>query len=198
MGGIEILVEDTFPYDLKNFLPVPPTSMISRVGQAPTVIIRYHFLILWIVGVKKTESIENFIQDIQNSPNFIKSSTNTDAVHQLIVVNTTEQATQWIKSNRELIRKKEIIFKVVTLWKIQDDKTAIDVIRAVRSELSRVPVLIYTNKQENTQAALEFPNVLATDMEYELKEFVGVKQETQWNAGCRVAHEQNPKTDTGK
>ncbi|CAF1166191.1 unnamed protein product [Rotaria sordida] len=71
---------------------------------------------------------------------------------------------------------------------IQNDKTAIDVIRAVRSKLSRIPVLIFTNKLDEIQAALEFPNVIATDKEFEVKEFVGVKQETQWNAGCRTSY----------
>jgi hypothetical protein len=46
--------------------------------------------------------------------------------------------------------------------------------------------LVFTNKLEETQPALEFPNVMATGEEYELKEFVGVNQETQWNAGCQV------------
>ncbi|CAF4866785.1 unnamed protein product, partial [Rotaria sp. Silwood2] len=47
---------------------------------------------------------------------------------------------------------------------------AIDVIRAVRSELSRVPVLIFTNKRDEIQGALEFPNVIATDKESESKD----------------------------
>ncbi|CAF4883048.1 unnamed protein product, partial [Rotaria sp. Silwood2] len=97
-------------------------------------------------------------------------------------------AQQWLKTNKELIRKPHIRLKVVTLWTIQNDKTAIDVIRAVRSELSQVPVLIFTNKRDEIPGALEFPNVIATEKEFEVKEFVGVNQETLWNAGCRVSH----------
>jgi hypothetical protein len=187
MGGMEVLVEDTFPYDLKNFLPVPTTTHVT-VQRLPTVIIRYHFLILWVIGDKKIESIDKLVQDIQNSPNFVKSSIDTDSTHRLVVVETIKQANEWIESNKTLIRKSDIKFKVITLWTINDNQTAVDVIRAVRAEAPRVPILIFTNKHEETQPAVEFPNVMATDTEFEVKEFVGVSQETQWNAGCRVSH----------
>jgi hypothetical protein len=148
---------------------------------------RFRFVILWMIGEKKIESIDNLVQDIQKSQNFTKSSINRDNVHELTTVETAEKVKEWIESNQELIRRQDIRFKVITLWKIKDNQTAVDVIRAVRSELPRAPILIFTNKQEETQPALEFPNVMVTDAEFELKEFVGVYQETQWNPGCQVS-----------
>jgi hypothetical protein len=188
MGGIEVLVEGIFPYDLNKFLPVPvPAITHTNVDRpAKAVIIRYRFIILWIIGEKKVEMIENLIQDIQKSPNFTRTSSNVDNIHQLHVVQTIEKAKEWIRSNRELIRKPDIRFKVITQWTIKDNQTAVDVIRAVRSEVPRAPILIFTNKHEETQPALEYPNVMETDMEFELKEFVGINQETQWDTGCRI------------
>jgi hypothetical protein len=186
MSGVEVLVEDIFPYDSKNFLPVPKASF-TKEERPPSLIMRYSFVILWIIGEKKIESIDNLVQDIQKSQSFTKSRKNKDNVHELTTVETAEKATEWIESNQELIRRQDIRFKVITLWKIKDNQTAVDVIRAVRSELPRTPILIFTNKQEETQPALEFPNVMVTDAEFELKEFVGVYQETQWNSGCQVS-----------
>ena len=193
MGGLEVLVEHTFPYDRKNFLPVPMTAITppSNVKQSPVVIIRNRFISLWVIGTKKMENIEKLIENIQKSENFAKTSNNSEGLHQLKVVQTIEEAKIWINSNREAIRKPHIRFKVVTLWTINDNQTAVDVIRAVRSQLPRAPVLIFTNKHEETQPALEFPNVMETDTEFELKEFIGINQETQWNAGCQTSR---PKT----
>ncbi|CAF4427638.1 unnamed protein product [Rotaria sp. Silwood2] len=187
MSGVEVLVEDTFAFDLTKFLPVPTVTYLS-LRRTPSIFVRYSFHILWIIGDKKLENIENLIKDIQNLQNTSKLSTHLDDDHKLTVVQTIEEAQQWLKTNQDIIRKSHIRFKVVTLWTIQHDKTAIDVIRAVRSELSQVPILILTNKRDELQAALEFPNVIATDKEFEVKEFVGVNQETLWNAGCRVSH----------
>jgi hypothetical protein len=186
MSGVEVLVEDIFPYDLKSFLPVPQSTSV-RIERAPTRIIRIRFVVLWIIGDKKIDSVNNLVEDIRKSQNFAQSTANSDSVNQLTVVQTAEEAKNWIISHKELIRKSEVRFKVVTQWRIKDNQTAVDAIRAVRSEAPRVPVLIYTNKQEETQAALAYPNVIATDVEFELKEFVGVNQETQWNPGCPVA-----------
>ena len=185
MSGAEVLVEHTFPYDLNSFLPLPATGL-TKIDRRPTMIIRYRFINLWVIGTKINPTIDNLVRDIQGSPNFNKTSANAGKVHQLIVVRTAEEANAWIKSNRDLIEKADVRFKVITLWTIQTNQCAVDVIRAVRSETPRVPVLIFTNKFEETKPALEFPNVMATVEEYELKEFVGVNQETQWNPGCRV------------
>ncbi|CAF5004872.1 unnamed protein product, partial [Rotaria sp. Silwood1] len=190
MSGVEILVEHTFPYDLKQFLPVPTVTYLS-LQPTPSILIRHTFHILWITGDKKTETVDNLIKDIQNSLNTPKLLTRTDCEHKLNVVQTIEEAQQWLKTNQQLIRQTHIRFKVVSPWTIQKDKTAIDVIRAVRAELSRVPVLIFTNKRDEIQAALEFPNVIATDKEFEVKEFVGINQETLWNSGCRASHIQH-------
>ncbi|CAF4575709.1 unnamed protein product, partial [Rotaria sp. Silwood2] len=187
MSGVEVLVEDTFAYDLAKFLPIPKASNTS-VHHTPSIMIPISLHVLWIIGDKKLENIENLIKDIQNLQNTSKLSTHLDDDHKLTVVQTIEEAQQWLKTNKELIRKPHIRLKVVTLWTIQNDKTAIDVIRAVRSELSQVPVLIFTNKRDEIPGALEFPNVIATEKEFEVKEFVGVNQETLWNAGCRVSH----------
>ncbi|CAF5007278.1 unnamed protein product, partial [Rotaria sp. Silwood1] len=187
MSGVEVLVEHTFPYDLKQFLPVPTVTYLSQ-QPTPSVLTHYSFHILWITSDKNTETVDNLIKDIQNSLNTPKLLTHMGCEHKLDVFQTIEEAQQWLKTNQELIRQPHIRFKVVTSWTIQKDKTAIDVIRAVRAELARVPVLIFTNKHDEIQAALEFPNVIVTDKEFELKEFVGIKQETLWNTGCRVSH----------
>jgi hypothetical protein len=191
MSGVEVLVEDTFPYDLKNFSAVPTTSHVTREYH-PSVLVRRRFVILWVTGDKKMENVEELVQNIQSSKGFAKSSGSTDGVDQLIAVQTIEEVKEWIKANKESIRKPDVNFKVVTLWTIKDDQTAVDVIRAVRSEFPRVPVLIFTAKYEETRPALEFPNVMATDMEYELKEFVGINQETQWNPGVEVSSQPTP------
>ena len=73
----------------------------------------------------------------------------------------------------------DTLFKVITGWAIGENQTAIDVIRAVRAESPRVPVLIFTNRREETQQASEYLNVMVTDTEFELKEVVGIQQETQ-------------------
>ncbi|CAF2438986.1 unnamed protein product [Rotaria sp. Silwood2] len=190
MSGIEVRVEDIYPFDLTKFLPLPTVTYLSQ-QLTPSAFIRNSFHILWIIGDKKNESVENLVKDIQNLLNNPKLLTHTDCDHKVIVVHTIEEAQQWLKTNQKLIQKPHIRLKVVTLWTIQNDKTAIDVIRAVRSELSRVPVLIFTNKRDEIQGALEFPNVIATDKEFEVKEFVGVSQETLWNPGYRTSYIQN-------
>ncbi|CAF5100190.1 unnamed protein product, partial [Rotaria sp. Silwood1] len=195
MSGVEVLVEHTFPYDLKQFLPVPKASdMNVNVEHPPSILIRHTLHILWITDDKNTETVDNLIKDIQNSLNTPKLLTHMGCEHKLDVFQTIEEAQQWLKTNQELIRQPHIRFKVVSSWTIQSDKTAICVIRAVRAELSRVPVLIFTNKRDEIQAALEFPNVIVTDKEFEVKEFVGIKQETLWNPGCRTSY--TPKNES--
>lgn len=185
MSGADVLVEKTFPYDLKSFLPVP-SSTLTKLTRMPTVIIRYRFVTVWIVGTEKNDDIDRLITNIRKSPNFTKSTANVDQVHELIDVSSIQEAVDWVKKNQTFIQKPEIRFKVVTAWTIRRDETAIHVIRAVRKESARVPVLIFTNKLTETKAALEFPNVMTTDQEYELKEFIGANQETQWNAGFEI------------
>jgi hypothetical protein len=186
VSGVEVLVEDIFPYDLTKVLTPPPLNSVIVLLRPPTLSIRYRFITLWIIGDKKLETIDNLIQDIQQSPSFTKTSKNKDTVYELHVVETIEKAKEWIKSHQELLGKSNTRFRVITIRKIKDDRTVVDVIRAVRSESPQVPILIFTSKHEEIQPALEFPNVLATDAEYELKGFVGINQETQWNSGCEV------------
>ncbi|CAF4369735.1 unnamed protein product, partial [Rotaria sordida] len=52
MSGVEVLVEDIFPYDLKNVLPIPIVTHLS-LRRTPSIMIRYSFHTLWIIGDKK-------------------------------------------------------------------------------------------------------------------------------------------------
>lgn len=187
MGGVEILVEDMFPYDLNNFLPLPSNATVVETPRIPTEFVRQRFLNLWVTGNEKNDSINKLISEIQNSPNFSSMTTNIEPLHRLFVVQTIDEAKEWIESNRTIIQEHVTQFKVVTSWKIARQQTAIDVIQAVRSQSGRVPILVFANKIEQTQAASEYPDVLITDEEYDLKLFVGVNQETQWNPGCEVS-----------
>ena len=58
MSGVEVLVEDTFPYDLKNFY-LYQQQIHVKLERPPTVIIRHRFVILWIIGDEKIEMIDN-------------------------------------------------------------------------------------------------------------------------------------------
>ena len=186
MSGVEVVVEDMFPFDTNNFLPVPTNITSIETPRLPTQIIQQRFVNLWIVGIEKSHSIEKLINEIQNSPKFRSTISSIQPLHRLFIVKTVDEAKDWIKSNQSIIQETGTKFKVVTTWKIEEHKTAIDVIEAVRSEVAHVPILILTNKIEQTRAASEFPNVLVTDQKYDLKVFVGVDQETQWNPGCLV------------
>ncbi|CAF0954830.1 unnamed protein product [Rotaria sordida] len=203
MSGIEVLVEDTFPFKQEQFLSVPTIGEATSV-HAPSSIVRQRFLILWIVGDTMSGNTKNIIDSIRSSPNFVDPSTTTvakttnqllnssmEGFHKLHVVHTIKEAQNWINDNCESLRQQDILFKVITTWSLNKEKTAIDVIRAVRADGSRVPVLIYTNEHEEIQSALEFPNVIATDMKFELYEFVGINQETQWDPGCPVSPSNN-------
>ena len=178
MGGVEILVQDTFPYDPANFLPVP-ALLKKMLTNMPSVLIRRRYISLWVVGESTTDHVEKLIADTR-----VAMRDNADV--QLNVVNTIKEAVSWIVSNRQAIRQAGTLFKVVTAWSLSASTNAVDVIRAVRGEEPRVPVLIYTNRHEETQPALEFPNVSATDLVFDLYEFIGINQETQWNGGCRA------------
>ena len=186
MSGVEVVVEDMFPFDTNNFLPVPTNITSIETPRLPTQIIQQRFVNLWIVGIEKSHSIEKLINEIQNSPKFRSTISSIQPLHRLFIVKTVDEAKDWIKSNQSIIQETGTKFKVITTWKIEEHKTAIDVIEAVRSEVAHVPILILTNKIEQTRAASEFPNVLVTDQKYDLKVFVGVDQETQWNPGCLV------------
>ncbi|CAF4178076.1 unnamed protein product, partial [Rotaria sordida] len=179
MSGIEVLVEDTFPFNQQQFLPVPTMSKVTS-DRSPSIIVRHRFLILWIVGDTMSENIKQIIDSIQVSPNFANPSTTTvtktinqlqnssmEGFHKLHVVHTIEEAQKWMKENRESLRRQDTLFKVITTWSLNKEKTAVNAIRAVRADVPRVPVLIYTHKCEEIQSALEFPNVIATDMAFE-------------------------------
>ncbi|CAF2073909.1 unnamed protein product [Rotaria magnacalcarata] len=190
MSGVEVLVENTFPYDLRNAFPVPVTASLD-LKRAPSLMILYKHHVLWVTGDKQNEGIDILIKDIRNLQNASKTFGTTHSNDALTTVKTVEEVEQWVTKNQVMISQPNIIFKVVTLWTIGADKTAIDVIRAVRAKLSRAPVLIFTNKIEEIQAAVEFPNVVVTDAEVDVKEFVGVRQETLWNTGYRVSYIQD-------
>ena len=179
MSGVEVLVEDAFPYDPKGFLPVPSTGL-ALLERTPTIrSVQDRCVVLWILGEKSTMKLEQLIDEIQKSPRFLQSSAKKDNQYQLFVVKTLEQAKEWLQTNRKMFDRVDTLFKIITGWAIGENQTAIDVIRAVRAESPRVPVLIFTNRREETQQASEYLNVMVTDTEFELKEVVGIQQETQ-------------------
>ncbi|CAF3734821.1 unnamed protein product [Adineta steineri] len=213
MSGTEILVEDTFPFKQEQFLPVPTIGEVTsnRRGGLPkptienitldhqrSIITQHRFLILCITGDKMSENTKKIIYSIQTSPKFTNPSTTATVTtnqlqnssmksfHELHVVSTIEEAQEWMAKNNERLETHDTLFKVITTWSLNKEKTTVDVIRAVRAGASLVPVLIFTNTPEQTQSALDFPNVIATFKAYDLYEFVGINQETQWNPGCPV------------
>jgi hypothetical protein len=200
MSGMEVLVEDTFPFDQKNFLPVPKPAKKQFARQQST-LIHQRFLSLWIVDEPMNENIKKLVDVIRNLPNFAQptlaqplptlnklNNLPNEASAQLVIVHTIDGAKEWIVANRESIRKPGTFFKVVIVWSLSDQMTAVDTIRGVRTEEAHAPVLIFTNNREEIRPALEFPNVTATDTLFDLYEFIGANQETQWNAGCHVSH----------
>ena len=192
MSGVEVLVEDAFPFDPKGFLPVPsmghaPLERLPTTRFAPD-----RFVILWILGENNLTKLDPMIKEIQASPKFLKSTAAKDGQYQLFVVETLQQAREWLQNSRKVFDLPDTLFKIITSWKMGDKLTAIDVIRAVRGELPRVPVLIFTNRREETQQASEYLNVMVADTDFELKEFVGLNQETQWSEGCAVARPPSP------
>ncbi|CAF1452933.1 unnamed protein product [Adineta steineri] len=187
MSGTEVLVEDSFPFKQEQFLPVPTIGEVT-LDRPPSKIIQHHFLILCITGDNMSENTKKIIDSIKTSPKFTNPST---TAHELHVVSTIEEAQEWIAKNNERLGKQGILFKVITTWSLNKEKTAVDVIRAVRAGASHIPVLILTDKSEETQSALDFPNVITTYEVYEVNAFVGINQETQWNPGCPVSPKKN-------
>jgi hypothetical protein len=200
MSGIEVLVEDTFPFDQKKFLPVPEPAK-KQFARQQSMLIHQHFLSLWIVDEPMNENIKKLVDVIRRLPNFAQptlaqplptinklNNLQNEASAQLVIVHTIDGAKEWIVVNRELIRKPGTFFKVVIVWSLSDQMRAVDAIRAVRTEEAHAPVLIFTNNREEIRPALEFPNVTVTDTLFDLYEFIGANQETQWNAGYRVSH----------
>jgi len=198
MSGAEVLVETTFPPSQQQFSPEPEARQVT-LNRTPTILVRPRFLILWVVGDTIDESTQKLIDTIQTSSEFADPSSITaptteqlfkssvEGLHKLHVVPTIEQAQQWIAANREKIRQQDTHFKVITALVLNKKQTAVDVLLAVRVQAPRVPILIYTNKHEETQTALQYPNVIATNMAFELYEFVGIKQDTQWSTGYPVS-----------
>ena len=184
MSGADVQVEDTYPYDSRDFLPIPAAQYVT-LNRTLSTVAPYHSLTLWIMRDDQTEDVQNLIADLQRAADL---SNNTDHPHQLVKIHTIEEAQQWFQDNQGSVKQRDVIFKVVTEWTMDNNKTAIDVIRAVRSELSWAPVLIFTNQYEGTQAALEFLNVTITSKESEVKEFVGLNQEIQWSPGYSSIH----------
>ncbi|CAF1354649.1 unnamed protein product [Adineta steineri] len=179
MGGIDVLVEDTFPFDPKNFVEVPQPKK-NPITHTPTILVQQRFLSLWIINKPMSKDVETLVDTVRNLPK--------ETFIELAVVHTIEQAMEWMSVNRKSLQTPGTSFKVVLAWSLINSMIAVDFIRAVRAKESHVPVLIFTNKREEIQAALQFSNVTATDMPFDLYEFVGVNQETQWNTGCRVVY----------
>ncbi|CAF1374486.1 unnamed protein product [Adineta steineri] len=198
MSGTDVLVEDTFPFNQQLFLPKPTIGKVTSDRPA-SIIIQHRFVILCITGDKMSKNTKKIIDSIQTSPKFTNSSTTATVTtnqpqnspmgsfHELYIVRTVREAQKWIAENRQRLETHDTLFKVITAWSLNEGKTAVDVIHAVRAGASHVPVLIFTDKREEAQQALAFPNVIATYQVYELYEFVGINQETQWNPGCPVS-----------
>ncbi|UJR07330.1 hypothetical protein I4U23_011617 [Adineta vaga] len=129
-----------------------------------------------------TENTKKLINSIQISLKFvdrslIKNQSNistSEAYHTLRVVNTIEEAKEWIRTTKDHENIQQ--------------QTAVDVIRA---EIPHVPILIFPNRHEHTQLAHEFPNAAVMSTVFELYEFLGVAQATQWNTGYQVEHLEN-------
>jgi hypothetical protein len=198
MSGAEVFVQDIFPFSQQQFLPIPEADRVTVHNSLPTIPFRHRF-ILWIVGDKIDESTKVMINKIRASSKFADPSSTTangtdqlynssiEGLHKLYVVHTIAQAQDWIVANRATILQQNIRFKVITAWSLNQTQTAVDVIQAVRTQIPHVPTLVFTNKHEETQPTIEFPYVIITDKKSNLYEFVGIKQDTQWNTGYPVS-----------
>ena len=196
MSGVEVLVEDTFPFDRKRFFPIPiPNSTITLPTRQrlPTKTTRQHFIILWITGENKSNEMDQIIREIMNSPAFLPLTSKIDVKHDLKIFMTINQVKNWIEKHQSLTNRPDILIKVVTGWKLNQNQTAVDAIRTVRSQLSHAPFLIFTNRLRDIRSALEFPNVMVTYDAFEVKEFIGIKQETQWGLGYKVSSKKKEK-----
>ena len=191
MSGVEILVEKMFPFHPKNYFPIPHLTIARTNCQRSTSqSVQNRFMIIWITGEYKSHRMERMLKEILNYPEFNQSSPSREIKNHLKVFSTIDQVEEWLKANKSTILRSNLIMKVVTIWKINATQTAVDVICAVRSECPRAPFLIFTNHFGDARPALEFPYVMATDTDFEVKEFVGIHRETQWDAGCKVSHTQ--------
>ena len=183
MSGVEVLVEHTYPFDSKKFLPVPMNTK-NTLKRAPSLLRPPKTFTLWIIGQSENNGMTELIQTVYKISG-VRQTTN-DRTHEFVVVQTVEEAENWCTTNSMKIRQSGSLFKVVTVWSVSPSRNAVDVIRLVRAQEPQIPILIYTNKREEVQPALEFPNVNATDVMFELQEFIGMSQDTQWNDGYAV------------
>ncbi|CAF1410159.1 unnamed protein product [Adineta ricciae] len=174
MSGADVLVEGTYPFEQQNFLAVPRLNHKS-LSSKPSVLFRQRFVSLWIVNESNDDIIKNLPK---------VSSTETR------VVRTIDAAKKWMVKNRESMHERGNLFKVVIIWSEINQLIAIDFITTIRTQEAHTPILFFTNKRDEIQSALEFPNVTATDTLFDLYEFVGINQEAQWNSGCRASHVQ--------
>ncbi|CAF1308828.1 unnamed protein product, partial [Adineta ricciae] len=172
MSGADVLVEGTYPFEQQNFLAVPRMNHKS-LAPKPSVLFRQRFVSLWIVSESNDDIIKN-----------LPKVTSTD----IRVVRTIDAAKKWLVKNRESLHERGNLFKVVIIWSEMNQLIAIDFITTIRTQEAHTPILVFTNKRDEIQSALEFPNVTATDTLFDLYEFVGINQEAQWNAGCRASH----------
>jgi 2-polyprenyl-6-methoxyphenol hydroxylase-like FAD-dependent oxidoreductase len=200
MSGDEIRVETYFPFNQNQFLPVPAVPETGQVtfDRQPSHRARHRFLIVWFVGDEMSEKTKKLIDTIRTSPNFADPSSSTaqttnhshnlsvEGFHKLQVVPTIKKGQKWIEENRGSIQQEDTFFKVITAWSLNKEKTALNVIQAVRSKVLNVPVLIYMDKREEIRSVRRYGNVIASEMPSDVYEFVGIDQETQWNPGCHV------------
>ncbi|CAF4953530.1 unnamed protein product, partial [Rotaria sp. Silwood1] len=176
MNGVEVLVEDIFPFSQQQYLLLPKAHSKNFLHRTPSIAPRHRHLILWIDGDEVNENTKRLIAAIRSSPEFADTSSmtaqasvqfyssSTNALQKLNVVPTFASALNWIRKNRETIEEQDTRFKVIFAWPLTSDQTVVDVIRGIRCEARHVPILVYTSKSEQTQGALEFPDIIITDM----------------------------------
>ncbi|CAF1188395.1 unnamed protein product [Rotaria sordida] len=202
MNGVEVLVEDMFPINQQSCLSLPKSAHKKPLTCQPTIASRRRFRILWIDGDTINESTQELIATIRASPEFVdlssmlaqgsvqSYSSSVNILNKLDVFPTTISALNWIRENRKTIDEPDIRVKVIIRWPLHENKELVDVIRNIRTQVSRVPILVYTNEYEDTQMAFEFPSVIITNTTSDLYEFVGINQETQWDDDCSMSQEE--------
>lgn len=195
MSGHEILVQETFSFDVSKYLPPPSAKPFQRMAE------RQHprrgatrTYILWITGEKIIPSVTQLIDEVKTSKLFRKSSNPDAPSYKMITLERTSDLKSWIDINTNKLKKNDVFLKIVTAWNIGPRETAIDVIKMIRSILACAPVLIFTNSLHESRAALEYPNVSATEKNFELKEFIGTNQEGLWGPGFAVGGMTPPDT----
>ncbi|CAF0922694.1 unnamed protein product [Didymodactylos carnosus] len=181
--GSEVLVEKTYPLDHSKYLPVPTPTLPKSTEQkhVTTTLVNLaeeRNVILWLKS--SNDVLNNTLIESIEKPN---TPLRVVRRYEIYYVDSIENVKSWLEQHKSVITKSGVLFKVITPWYITEDKTAVDVIRTVRSSIAHTPIVIYTNRREETNGALQFPNVMSTDDMYDVYEFIGIDSGTQWADG---------------